>query len=198
MTQSELTRQTPGLATSEELGPWRPGPTTRRLFEDVTRLFEDVQRAAFGRTLVDARSAWPSWLAAVPSAGWGPRIEVSDTGPEVVVCAELPGVDPADVRLECTAEALTLQGTIRQQQTYETRNVYQSERRYGSFCRQVPLPSDLDIDLARATFTNGLLTVRLPKRPAAQPRRISIDAQPTGGPVTPRSGPPVAGGSGGV
>jgi HSP20 family protein len=193
MTQSELTKQTPELAMSEELGPWRPGPSMRRLFDDVTRLFEDMQRAAFGRTLVDARLPRPSWLAAAPSAGWGPRIEVSDAGREVVVCAELPGVDPTDVRLECTTEALTLQGTIRHEQMYETRNVYQSERRYGSFFRQVPLPSDLDLAMARATFTNGLLTVRLPKRPAAQPRRIPIDTQPPGGPITPSSGQPVAG-----
>jgi HSP20 family protein len=183
MTRSELTKRTPALATSEELGPWRPGPTMRRLFEDLARLFEDTQRAAFGRTVVDARSAWPSWLATAPSEGWSPRIEVSDRGSEVVVSAELPGVDPADVRLECTAEALTLEGTLRQEQAYETRSVYQSERRYGSFCRQVPLPPDLDIDLARATFTNGLLAVRLPKRPAALPRRISIDTRPIGAPA---------------
>jgi HSP20 family protein len=194
MTQSELTKQTGELATSEELGPWRPGPSMRRLFDDVTRLVDDTQRAAFGRTLVDTRRTWPGWLAAAPSAGSGPRIEVCDTGREVVVCAELPGVDLADVRLECTAEALTLRGTIRQERPYEARNVYQSERRYGSFLRQVPLPSDLDIDMARATFTNGLLTVRLPKRPAAQPRRIPIDTQPAGGPLVPGSGQPVAGG----
>jgi HSP20 family protein len=171
---------------------WHPMSSVRRIFDDFDRLFEDIQRGAFGRSLVPSmRNPFEGMLAPTGLSGggqaapWAPRIELRDTGREYVVSAELPGVDPKDVQVEATDEGLILRGEMRQDRAQEEGGVWRSERRYGSFFRQVPLPPDLiDADKAQAEFKNGLLTVRLPKTEAGQQRvrRIQVvGAEPLGG-----------------
>ena len=177
-------------------GPlWASGTTIRRLFDDFDRLFEDMQRRVFGAP----PTAEEGWLArpfeGPPAAAWAPRIEVRDTGREIVVTAELPGVDPKDVQVECTDEGVVIRGETRQERSEEEGGFFRSERRYGSFLRQVPLPADLELDRAQASFENGLLRVRVPKSEAAQQRvrRIPI----TGGAGAEPGTSPSAGGASG-
>ncbi len=162
------------------LAPWQGGSGVRRLFEDMDRLFEDMQRSFFGRPLFGASRLEEGFGGLAPGEGWVPRIEMRDAGREVVLAAELPGVDPKDVSIECTEDGLTIRGETRAEETSEEGGVYRSERRYGSFHRHIPLPPDLDLDRAQAEFKNGLLKVRLPKTEAAQQRvrRIPIEGQP--------------------
>lgn len=180
------------------LAPWPGGPGVRRLFEDFDRLFEDMQRSFFGRPIfgpsLSEEGAGVPAMGGVGAGAWTPRIEMRDAGREVVVAAELPGVDPKDVSIECTDEGLTIRGETRAEETAEEGGVYRSERRYGSFFRQIPLPADLDLDKAQGQFRNGLLTVRLPKTEAAQQRvrRIPIEGEAAGGATQPP--PPGQGG----
>lgn len=119
----------------------------------------------------------------------------------MVLAAELPGVDPKDVQIECTDEGITIRGETRAEETLEEGGVYRSERRYGSFYRQVPLPPGLDLDKAQAQFQNGLLKVRLPKTESAQQRvrRIpgEVAASPEGGQPAPSGQGPGTGGRSG-
>jgi HSP20 family protein len=156
---------------------WGWGPMTpfRRLFADFDRLFEEMQRSVFGGR--GPLGAGPSPLAQTAGGfDWSPSIEIRDAGREMVVAAELPGVDPKDVQIECTDDGLVIRGETRREETREEEGVWRSERRYGSFYRQIPLPEGVDLDKAKADFRNGLLTVRLPKPETAQQRvrRIPI------------------------
>ncbi len=162
-----------------ERWPWRPGSAVRRLFDDFEQLFEDFQRGFFGRSLFEEGLRGPLALAEAPGFAWSPRIEVRETGRELTVTAELPGVDPKDVQIECTDEGLTLRGETREEETREEGGFSRSERYYGSFFRRVSLPPDLDLDKAEASFKNGLLRIRLPKSEAAleKVRRIPIEAE---------------------
>ncbi len=171
---------------------WHPMTSFRRIFEDFDRLFEDMQRGVFARgPMLAPRSAIEAMLAPVGLLGgeepivWAPRIEIRDKDAEYVIAAELPGVDPKDVQVEVTDEGVVLRGETRREETREEGGMWRSERRYGRFLRQIPLPPDLvDADRAQAQFVNGLLTIRLPKTEAAQQRvrRIQIvSAEPIAG-----------------
>ena len=172
-------------ATSSFAEGWGWGPMTpfRRLFDDFDRLFEDMQRSVFGGR--GPLVAGPSALAEGRGGfGWSPSIEIRDAGGEMVVAAELPGVDPKNVQIECTDDGLVIRGETRREETHEEEGVWRSERRYGSFYRQIPLPEGIDLDKAKADFRNGLLTIRLPKPETAQQRvrRIPIaGSEPPGG-----------------
>ncbi len=181
-------RRTGGRAPmAGQLAPWG-GPGIRRIFDDVDRLFEDMGRSVFGRSLFPSpmlgRSLFEGPFGAMSGVEqaapmWSPCIDMRDTGTEVVVAAELPGVNPEDVQIECTDDGLTIRGETHAEETTEQSGVYRSERRYGSFFRQIPLPPDIDLDKAQAQFQNGLLKIRLPRTEAAQQRvrRIPIQGQ---------------------
>ena len=101
-----------------------------------------------------------------------------DDPPELHVVVELPGVDPADVRLAIEGRILHLAGERRRPAADCRLSYHRLELEYGPFRRRVPLPEEVDVKAARATYERGMLTVVLPiaARPAA-PERFSIRVQ---------------------
>ncbi len=173
----------PAARGGPQLWPSRAWSPVWRLFEEFERLFDDMRRTFFGPAFGEEAARLPAPLPELPMAAWTPRVDVRDTGDHVVVSAELPGVEPKDVRVECSDDSLTIQGETRQEETRTEGGVYQSERRYGRFFRRVPLPPGLEADKAQAAFRHGLLTVQIPKSEAARARvrRIPIAAETGGG-----------------
>lgn len=107
-----------------------------------------------------------------------PRVDVSESDGAYVVSAELPGIDEKDVEVVLADNVLTIRGEKRAEREEKDRNYYLSERSFGSFRRAIPLPAEIDEDKVEAQFTNGVLTVRLPKSAEAQAktRRIEVKA----------------------
>jgi HSP20 family protein len=105
------------------------------------------------------------------SSGW-PRIEVSEAEDEIKVLAELPGLEEKDVEVVLEEGVLTLKG----EKKVERNGTLYSERYEGSFERTIPVGPDVDPDKVKASFRNGVLTVRMPKKPEAkrQAKRIAI------------------------
>jgi HSP20 family protein len=101
-----------------------------------------------------------------------PHMDVTETDKEIVVEAELPGIDEKDVSLALQDGVLTIRG----EKDEEKENYRMMERRYGSFQRSVQLPDTVDEDKVEATFNNGVLKVSLPKRLEAigKQRKIPI------------------------
>ena len=136
------------------------------LHREMNRLFDDVFRgfdlAPFGSDRFFHRAM-----------GW-PNIEVSETGSEVKVMAELPGLEEKDVQVEFANGTLAIKGEKKSET--EDRNQLFSERYYGRFERRIPV-EDVDEDKVSAAFKNGVLTVTMPKGPQAQSRvkRIAIN-----------------------
>ncbi len=89
--------------------------------------------------------------------------EVEETGKDVVVRVEVPGMDKADCRITIEDNTLYLSGEKRFERETHDSTYHIMERAYGAFQRAIPLPSNVDIDQAEATYKNGVLTVRLPK-----------------------------------
>jgi len=105
-----------------------------------------------------------------------PHVDVTETDKEIVVEAELPGIDEKDVSLSLQDGVLMIRGEKKHEHDEEKENYRMMERRYGSFQRSVQLPDTVDEDKVEATFNNGVLKVSLPKRPEAigKQRKIPI------------------------
>jgi len=115
---------------------------------------------------------------------WVPALDVAERGDAYVVHAELPGVSPDQVDVRFEQNVLTVRGT--KPASFDVNNdgevrVFAAERVHGTFERSVRLPEFVDAEKIDASFTNGLLTVTIPKAQAAQPRKIAIKGvQPQG------------------
>jgi HSP20 family protein len=89
--------------------------------------------------------------------------EVEETGKDIVVRLEAPGMDKDDCRITIEGNMLYLSGEKRFERETHDSTYHVMERAYGAFQRAIPLPGNVDIDQAEASYKNGVLTVRLPK-----------------------------------
>lgn len=108
---------------------------------------------------------------------WVPALDVAERGDAYVIHAELPGVSPDQVDVRFEQNVLTVRGTKPASFDVTTDGevrVFAAERVHGTFERSVRLPEFVDAEKIDASFTNGLLTVTIPKAQAAQPRKITI------------------------
>ena len=139
---------------------WKRQGDPARGDEQAPDLFESFFRAPFGVFDVERM----------------PAVDVSDNDDEVVVSAELPGVDPKDVELTLERDVLRIRGEKKYAREEKTDNSLRRERGYGSFSRSIPLPCAVKTDKITADFKNGVLRVTLPKDEAAKPQRITVRA----------------------
>lgn len=109
--------------------------------------------------------------------GFSPRVDLKENGKEIVVTAELPGVEEKDVDISLSGDILTIKGEKKHESEDKRDEFYRLERSYGSFRRSFSLPAPVDAEKAQASFTQGVLTVTLPKSTAAAAaRKITVNA----------------------
>jgi len=108
--------------------------------------------------------------------GWMPAVSVSEASDELVLTAELPGMREEDISIDLENNVLSISGekTETISEGDEERRYHVYERHFGSFSRSFTLPRTVDAASIRATFENGVLTVKLPKAAEAKGRKIEI------------------------
>lgn len=107
--------------------------------------------------------------------GMQPSVDVKETDDEVLVSAELPGIDPKDVELTLDNGVLTIKGHKREEtEKKEGETVLAREIRYGSFQRSLALPGEVESGKAQASFDKGVLKVSIPKAEGSRPTRVAI------------------------
>jgi HSP20 family protein len=141
---------------------WGPLDEIMSMRESMDRLFEDF----FARR---PRTQGP--------LVWQPAVEVSETDQDVLVKAELPGIDPKNVEVSVTAEGLSIKGEAKSETEDRQRNYYRRELRYGMFQRTIPLPTEVKSDETKATFRNGILEVRVPKAERVRPKTVKVEVE---------------------
>jgi len=104
-------------------------------------------------------------------AAWSPAIEVSERDGNYVVRAELPGMNPDDVKLEITDDAIVLYGERKEEREDQKGEVRLTECRYGQFYRAIPLPEGAVAEKAGAKYENGILEVTVPLQEQRKDRR---------------------------
>lgn len=143
--------------------PWKkPQPVMPQLSsfqQEVNRLFQNF----FG----DLSPTFESFTTF-------PVVTVSESGNDVVVTAEVPGMDVEDIEVTAEGNILTLTGQKRDEKRDEKENLYRVERSFGSFMRRVQLPSNVNSDAAKAELRRGVLTLRLPKVASERAHTIKV------------------------
>jgi HSP20 family protein len=163
----ELARKTP---------EFNPFGMMRRFTKDMERLFEDFGDFSFPGFL--PRSFVP-FTTEFKDFDWMPQVEVMKSNGDFMVKADLPGLTKDNVKVELTDEALTISGERKEEKEEKEKDFYRSERSYGRFFRQIPLPEGAKTDKANATFTNGVLEVKIPvAKMESHARKLEIKQAP--------------------
>jgi HSP20 family protein len=105
---------------------------------------------------------------------WAPPVDVYEHEGNIVLKAELPGVDPKEVDVRLENNVLTLRGERKFGSEVKRDSYHRVERSYGAFSRSFTLPSLVDQQHIKADFKDGVLQVTLPKREEAKPKQIQI------------------------
>jgi HSP20 family protein len=149
---------------SRDVSPYHSqGNALLAVHREMNRLFDEAFRAFDVGTFGSQTMSWPS-------------VEVNETDKEVKVVAELPGLEEKDVSVELASGVLTISGEKKSETEDKERRF--SERFYGRFERHIPI-DEVDQDNVGASFNKGVLTVTLPKSPAAQQKvkKIPVNAK---------------------
>ena len=110
------------------------------------------------------------------SVSWIPHVDIHEKADRFVVLADVPGVDGKDIDITADKGVLTIKGERRSESKSSKDGYERVERATGTFLRRFTLPESADAEAIKATHTNGVLEVTIPKRPQAQPRRIEVKA----------------------
>jgi len=138
----------------------------------MDRLFEDYFSRGWMRPF---RWEWPSLgEMAKPFEGKMPKVDVIERDDEVVVKAELPGIDKKDLDVSVTENSVTIKGSTSHEEKEEKGDYYRCEISRGAYARTVALPSYVDADKAKASFKDGVLELKLPKVEKSKRRSIEI------------------------
>ena len=139
----------------------------RTLQEEVNRLFSTNLTRAFDDE-------------GIGRGAWAPSVDIYENKDQIVLEAELPGMNQDDFDLSIENNVITLRGERRFEKTDETDNYHRVERSYGAFTRSFTLPQTVSPEGATTEYNNGVLRVTLPKREETKARRIQVSGTGTG------------------
>jgi HSP20 family protein len=110
-------------------------------------------------------------------AEWTPTADVLETKDEIVIKAELPGIDEKNIDVAIESGMLTIKGERTAEKETEEQGYRRVERSFGSFERMFALPADVEPEKISANFANGLLEVHVPKKEGAKARSIKVQVK---------------------
>jgi HSP20 family protein len=141
---------------------WEPFRDLMATQRDFDRLFREAFSPVFGEGELSTRT-------------WAPPVDIYENGDNLVLKAELPGVDPKDVEIRVEDSTLYLKGERKFEKEAKEENYHRVERSYGTFTRSFSLPNSIDSDKVAAEYKDGILTLTMPKREEAKPKTIKIN-----------------------
>lgn len=142
-------------------------------FEEMERMFDSFFPRGWLRPFGWERPHWAEMMSAFEERM--PKVDVIDREGEVVLRAEVPGVRKEDLDVSVSDNAVTIRGETRHEEKEEKGDYYRSEMRRGSFARTIALPSNVNADQAKASFSDGVLELTLPKVEKTKKRSVRID-----------------------
>lgn len=153
--------------------PWRERGSMDP-FRDMERL-----RSQMNNLFNTSLSRWldPSEGEDLSKNIWGPALEVKEKKNDLIVKAEIPGMDKEDIEVTLEDGVLTLKGEKKREEKKEEEGRTTSEFYYGTFMRSISLPADVDEEKINASYKNGVLRITLPKKESSKPRQLRIDVK---------------------
>ena len=140
---------------------------------DPFREFEDLTER-FGRLMSRLPPTRETGREALMVADWAPSVDISETGSEFLIKAEIPEVEKKDVKVTVQDNVLTVQGERKQEKEEKGKKYHRVERSYGNFVRSFSLPEGVDDTNVTAEFKDGMLLVHVPKTEKAKPKAVEV------------------------
>ncbi len=107
---------------------------------------------------------------------WSIALDVAETEAAYLVKATVPGINPDDVEITLEDDVLSLKGELQRDEEVEEAKYHVRERRFGAFSRSIRFPMAVNGDAVEATYSNGVLSLNIPKAETVKPKRITINA----------------------
>ena len=142
---------------------WDPFKNIATLQDRINRLFDD----AFPRQTGSQEE--------MSTCAWRPLVDIYEADEGIVIKVDLPGVNKEDVSVEVKNNLLNIQGQRQMETTIDEDRYYRRERVCGTFERSFALRTEISPDSIKASFKNGVLTVRIPKPEEEIPKKVSVD-----------------------
>lgn len=160
--------------------PWREKSHTPAMRDDFFDPFVTFRREVH-RMMDDFANGFDDGGLATMSGGWKgstPAVDIAETEKEMVITAEMPGLDEKDFEITVSGDLLTIKGEKKFEHEQKNGNGYHQERRYGVFSRSLRLPFDVKDEQIDATYQQGVLAIHVPKPADAQKavRQIEVKA----------------------
>jgi HSP20 family protein len=141
---------------------WDPARELDSFQSDMNRLFDSF----FGRRGASGGNGY--------GRRWIPAMDLVETEEDLVLRADLPGLDRDDIEIEVKDNTLTVSGERKSEHEEKGEGFYRVERAFGGFSRSLDLPRGIDASTVRASFDKGVLEVRIPKPAERKPTRVEI------------------------
>ncbi|MCP5007890.1 MAG: Hsp20/alpha crystallin family protein [Planctomycetes bacterium] len=139
-----------------ELARWNRTPLFTTLHDDMNRMLENI------------------WDTEFPGTGWNLEVDIAETDNDIIVKAEIPGVDPKDIDISIVNDTLTIKGEKKEEKEEKGMSYHRVERSYGSFMRTIDLPAHVKTDEVVAKDHQGVLKITLPKMEEAKTKKITV------------------------
>lgn len=110
----------------------------------------------------------------VVTSDWAPAVDIKEEDNQYLIVADIPGVDPNEIDIHMEDGVLTIKGERDSEKKDEKENYKRIERVHGVFYRRFTMPDNADAEKIAAKSNHGVLEVSIPKKEAAQPRKISV------------------------
>lgn len=159
--------------------PWRSkkreSELARTAMESPLATFRAEMDRLFDRALHQFGGAEEEYYS--PLTAWTPAFDIIEGDKEITVRAEVPGVDPKNMDVTITGDLLTIAGEKQESSEERKGSTFRSERCFGKFYRRVELPSSVDTTKVAAEYNNGVLTIKLPRKPGTTPKRVPVSTR---------------------
>lgn len=165
--EMEQKEKTAGIPV-QKVEPSRALSPFEQMEREMNRAFEGFFPRGWLHPL---RWDWPAW----PEAVNVPRVDVLERDEDVVVRAELPGIDKKNIDISVTEASVTIKGSSETREEKKEGDYHRSEIRRGAFARTLALPCAVDSEKVKAAFKDGILEITLPKTVKTRRRSIAID-----------------------
>ena len=145
---------------------WEPFRNVSSLQEQFSRLFD---------------TSFPGRSSESDLTTWAPAVDIQETENELVLKADLPGIEEKDIDVRIENNTLTIRGERKFEKQVNEDNYLRVERSYGSFSRSFSLPNTINTEAIHAEYKNGVLTVQMPKRAESKPKQVKVNVEATNG-----------------
>ncbi|WP_457639554.1 Hsp20/alpha crystallin family protein [Persephonella sp.] len=141
---------------------WNPFRELARIEQELNKVFNELVPTPKSGEIAEV-------------ATWNPRVDIYEKDNKLIIEAEIPGAKKEDVEVKIKDNAVVIKGEVKREEEEKDKTYYRSERFYGVFERVIPLPVEVKVEEAKASFENGILKIEIPK--VSEEKEVKIEVK---------------------